>query len=151
MNTLELLFSDIYEFNDKSQENKNNYKRLKNFESYLNNRSKQIVTKRAYKLKFPFNLLCKNKMIVDDLSNPEEIDEYNKEIHEYNNLLDDTKKLNQHLNTLKIEIGVLADYLSFDDYLECCEKYPEMKSKEEYNNIQDKLKGFKEYLHNQVK
>lgn len=150
MNTLELLFADIYEFNDQTHKLLNDYKRLKNLDSYLNDRFKQLTAKRIYTLKFPFNLVHK-KMIIDDLNNPEEIKKYNKEIHEYNNLLDDTKKLNQHLNTLQIEIGLIADALTFDDYLECCEKYPEMKSEEEYDNIQDKLKGFKEYLHNKVK
>lgn len=151
MNALELLFADIYEFNDKAQKCENDFKRLKNLGNYLDNRFKQITAKRTYTFKFPFNLICKNKMIINDLNDPDEIEKYNKEISEYNNLLDNTKKLNQHLNSLQLEIGLIADGLSFDDYLECCEKYPEMANEAEYNNIQDKLKGFKKYLYNQVK
>lgn len=151
MNALELLFSDIYEFNDKARECINNYKRLKNFESYLNDRLKQLTAKRTYTLKFPFNLISK-RLIVDDLNDPEEIEEFNRETHEFNSLLDYTKKLDKHLHTLKMEIGLIADGLTFDIYLDCCkDKYTNMANKAEYNNIQDKLKCFKEYLYNQVK
>lgn len=150
MNALELLFYDICQYNDKAQECKNNYKRLENFDSYLNDRFKQLTAKRIYTLKFPFNLVHK-KMIVDDLNDPKEIEKFNRETREFNSLLDYTKKLETRLDTLQIEIGLIADALTFDDYLECCKDYPNMKNKEEYDNIQDKLKGFKEYLHNKVK
>lgn len=150
MNILELLFADIYEFNDQTHKLLNDYKRLKNLDSYLNDRFKQLTANRIYTLKFPFNL-HKSKMIIDDLSDPKEITKYNNEVHEFNSLVDNVKRLNQHLNSLQIEIGMLADSLTFDDYLECCKDYPEMSSKEEYNNIQDKLKGFKEYLYKQIK
>lgn len=150
MNKLELLFADIYKFNDQAHKLLNDYKRLKNLDSYLNDRFKQLTSNRIYTLKFPFNL-HKSKMIIDDLSDPKEITKYNNEVHEFNSLADNVKRLNQHLNSLQIEIGMLADSLTFDDYLECCKDYPEMSSKEEYNNIQDKLKGFKEYLYKQIK
>ena len=152
MNALELLFADIYEYNEKTRKCENDFKQLKNFGNYLDDRLKQLTVKRTYTLKFPLNLLCKNKMIVDDLNKSEEITQYNQEINEYNSLLDANKALNKYLNSLQLEIGLIADSLTFDIYLDCCkDKYPEMANETEYNNIQDKLKGFKEYLYSQVK
>ena len=150
MNALELLFADICEYNDKGQKLLNDYKRLRNLDNYLNDRLKRLTAKRTYTLKFPFNLIHK-KIFVDDMNDSKEIATYNKEVHEFNSLLDDIKKLNQHLKSLKMEIGLIADGLTFDDYLECCKDYPTIKNEEEYNNIQNHLKPFKEHLYKQVK
>ena len=111
---IDLLISDLTELVDVGQELTNSNKRVNNLKNSLDERLIKLKHERIYKPKFPLSLFI-HKNILDDVTNDEELKSYNKAISEYNEELNQGKRLAIKYRTLKSEIGMLVDTLTLND------------------------------------
>src|SRR5699024_12768383 len=80
---INLLIVDLQEIKKVGNQLLNSQKRLNNLDEYLD----KIKHKRTYKPAFPLKLFI-HKDIVDDISEPQEIVNYNKAVEDYNSELE---------------------------------------------------------------
>ena len=89
---IDLLISDLTELVDVGQELTNSNKRVNNLKNSLDERLIKLKHERIYKPKFPLSIFI-HKNILDDVTNDEELKSYNKAISEYNEELNQGKRL----------------------------------------------------------
>lgn len=111
---IDLLISDLTELVNVGQELTNSNKRVNNLKNSLDERLIKLKHERTYKPKFPLSLFIR-KNIFDDVTNDEELKSYNKAVSEYNEELNQGKRLATKYRTLKSEIGMLVDTLTLND------------------------------------
>ena len=107
---INLLIVDLQEIKRVGKQLLNSQKRLNNLDEYLD----KIKHKRTYKPAFPLKLFI-HKNIVDDISEPQEIVDYNKAVEDYNSELEQGSRLSNRYKALKNEIGMLVEELTLDD------------------------------------
>lgn len=111
---IDLLISDLTELVNVGQELTNSNKRVNNLKNSLDERLIKLKHERTYKPKFPLSLFIR-KNIFDDVTNDEELKSYNKAVSEYNEELNQGKRLAIKYRTLKSEIMMLVDTLTLTD------------------------------------
>ena len=116
---INLLIVDLLEIKRVGKQFLNSQKRLKNLDQYLEKQKDKIKHKRTYKLAFPLKLFI-HKDIVDDISEPQEIINYNKAVEDYNSELEQGLQLSNRYKALKNEIGMLVEELTLDDVEKLC-------------------------------
>lgn len=116
---IDLLISDLTELVDVGQELTNSNKRVNNLKNSLDESLIKLKHERTYMPKFPLNLFIR-KNIFDDVTNDEELKSYNKAVSEYNEELNQGKRLAIKYRTLKSEIGMLIDELTLNDVKKLC-------------------------------
>ena len=112
---INLLIVDLQEVKRVGKQLLNSRKRLNNLDEYLD----KIKHKRTYKPAFPLKLFIR-KDIVDDISEPQEIVDYNKAVEDYNSELEQGSRLSNRYKALKNEIGMLVEELTLDDVEKLC-------------------------------
>ncbi|OAQ05336.1 hypothetical protein A3O11_01900 [Ligilactobacillus aviarius] len=112
---INLLIVDLQEIKRVGKQLLNSQKRLNNLDEYLD----KIKRKRTYKPAFPLKLFI-HKDIVDDISEPQEIVNYNKAVEDYNSELEQGLQLSNRYKALKNEIGMLVEELTLDDVEKLC-------------------------------
>lgn len=116
---IDLLVSDLTELVDVGQELTNSNKRVNNLKNSLDESLIKLKRERTYKPMFPLSLFI-HKNIFDDVTNDEELKSYNKAVSEYNEELNQGKRLAIKYRTLKSEIGMLIDELTLNDVKKLC-------------------------------
>lgn len=116
---INLLIVDLLEIKRIGKKFLNSQKRLSNLDEYLEKQKDKIKRKRTYKLAFPLKLFI-HKDIVDDISEPQEIINYNKAVEDYNSELEQGLQLSNRYKDLKNEIGILVEELTLDDVEKLC-------------------------------
>lgn len=116
---IDLLIIDLQEIKRVGKQFLNSQKRLKNLDEYLEKQKNKIKYKRTYKPAFPLSLFI-HKDIVDDISEPQEIANYNKAVEDYNSELEQGLRLSNRYKALKNEIGMLVEELTLDDVEKLC-------------------------------
>ena len=111
---IDLLISDLTELVNVGQELTNSNKRVNNLKNSLDERLIKLKHERTYKPKFPLSLFIR-KNIFDDVTNDEDLKSYNKAVSEYNEELNQGKRLAIKYRTLKSEIMMLVDTLTLTD------------------------------------
>ncbi len=111
---INLLIADLQELPTIKNELLNANKRLTNLNNYLDNQANKIAYKRTYKIKFPLSLFI-HKSIIDNVSEPQEIINYDKVVKDYNNELKQYLQLSDKYKSLRFEIKMLAEELTFND------------------------------------
>lgn len=112
---INLLIVDLQEIKRVGNQLLNSQKRLNNLDEYLD----KIKHKRTYKPAFPLKLFI-HKDIVDDISEPQEIVDYNKAVEDYNSELEQGSRLSNRYKALKNEIRMLIEELTLDDVEKLC-------------------------------
>lgn len=112
---INLLIVDLQEIKRVGKQLLNSQKRLNNLDEYLD----KIKHKRTYKPAFPLKLFI-HKNIVDDISEPQEIVDYNKAVEDYNSELEQGSRLSNRYKALKNEIEMLVEELTLDDVEKLC-------------------------------
>ena len=116
---IDLLIIDLQEIKRVGKQFLNSQKRLKNLDEYLEKQKNKIKYKRTYRSAFPLKLFI-HKDIVDDISEPQEIANYNKAVEDYNSELEQGLRLSNRYKALKNEIGMLVEELTLDDVEKLC-------------------------------
>lgn len=111
---IDLLISDLTELVDVGQKLTNSNKRINNLKNSLDERLIKLKHERTYKPKFPLSLFI-HEDIFDDVTNDEELKSYDKVVSEYNEELNQGKRLAIKYRTLKSEIMMLVDTLTLTD------------------------------------
>lgn len=111
---IDLLISDLTELVDVGRKLTNSNKRVNNLKNSLDKSLIKLKRERTYKPKFPLSLFI-HKEIFDDVTNDEELKSYNKAVSEYNEELNQGKRLAIKYRTLKSEIMMLVDTLTLTD------------------------------------
>lgn len=116
---INLLIVDLQKIKRVGKQLLNSQKRLNNLDEYLEKQKDKIKHKRTYKPVFPLKLFI-HKDIVDDISEPQEIVDYNKAVEDYNSELEQGSRLSNRYKALKNEIGMLVEELTLDDVEKLC-------------------------------
>lgn len=111
---VDLLISDLTELVDVGRKLTNSNKRVNNLKNSLDKCLIKLKHERTYKPKFPLSLFIR-KNIFDDVTNDEELKSYDKAVSEYNEELNQGKRLAIKYRTLKSEIMMLVDTLTLTD------------------------------------
>lgn len=111
---IDLLISDLVELVKVGKRLNNSNIRANNLKNSLDKQFTKLELDRSYKLKFPLNLIFK-KIILNNVTNHEEIKNYDRAVIEYNKELDQVKRLDNCCQILKSEIGMLISELTLDD------------------------------------
>ena len=116
---INLLIVDLQKIKRVGKQLLNSQKRLNNLDEYLEKQKDKIKHKRTYKPVFTLKLFI-HKDIVDDISEPQEIVDYNKAVEDYNSELEQGSRLSNRYKALKNEIGMLVEELTLDDVEKLC-------------------------------
>lgn len=116
---IDLLISDLTELVDVGRKLINSNKRVNNLKNSLDKYLIKSKHERTYMPKFPLSLFI-HKDIVDDISEPQEIINYNKAVENYNSELEQGLQLSNRYKALKNEIGMLVEELTLDDVEKLC-------------------------------
>src|SRR5699024_11941303 len=103
---INLLIVDLQEIKKVGNQLLNSQKRLNNLDEYLD----KIKHKRTYKPAFPLKLFI-HKDIVDDISEPQEIVNYNKAVEDYNSELEQGLRSEEHTSELQSRFELVCRLL----------------------------------------
>ena len=146
MNQLELLLITIQQYNEQATKLENIYEEIINLDKAIQKQQQDIQHKRVYLIKYPLNIMLKKKYMIDDVTNPQELERYHQNIQYYNQTIEQEKAKRYYVHDLRERIANLAHNLTFNDCLAFWNNLSRDEIKENYLMIKDKLKPFKKYL-----